>query len=113
MIDGVVRQNQIRQMLSESLRGVLAQQLVPRADGNGRVLALEIFSVTRAIAALIRTGENHKIPTAMQAGGRKEAMQTMDESLISLCQAGLITRDEAILRCHEPETFDHRLGGAA
>ncbi|MGE0492555.1 MAG: type IV pilus twitching motility protein PilT [Vulcanimicrobiota bacterium] len=107
------RQNQIRQMLSESLRGVLAQQLVPRADGNGRVLALEIFSVTRAIAALIRTGENHKIPTAMQAGGRKEAMQTMDESLISLCQAGLITRDEAILRCHEPETFDHRLGGAA
>ena len=103
------RQNQIRQMLSESLRGVLSQQLVPRANGPGRVLALEIFTVTRAIAALIRSGEYHKIPTAMMSGGRSIGMQTMDEALINLVKGGHITRDEAILRCQEPESFDSRL----
>ncbi len=104
------RQNQIRQMLSESLRGVLAQQLVPRADGQGVALALEVFSVTRAIASLIRTGENHKIPTAMLAGGRQEGMQTMDEALINLVKAGIIKHEDAKLRCLEPETFDSRVG---
>lgn len=104
------RQNQIRQMLSESLRGVLSQQLIPLAQGEGRALALEVFSVTRAISAVIRTGEYHKIPTAMQAGGKKEAMQTMDEALIDLIKQGRITKEAAMLRCHEPETFESRLG---
>lgn len=103
------RQNQIRQMLSESLRGVLSQQLIPRASGQGRALALEVFTVTRAISALIRSGEYHKIPTAMMAGGKSIGMQTMDEALIALVKNGDITRDEAIIRSQEPESFDARL----
>jgi twitching motility protein PilT len=90
----VEQQAQIRMMVSESLRGVICQQLIPRADGQGRVLALEIMTSTPAIANLIREGKTHMIPGNMQTG-RSKGMRLMDDSLLELFQGGLITAEEA------------------
>jgi twitching motility protein PilT len=90
----VDQQAQIRMMVSESLRGVICQQLIPRAGGQGRVLALEIMTNTPAIANLIREGKTHMIPGNMQTG-RSKGMRLMDDSLLELFQAGLITPEEA------------------
>ena len=91
------QQNQIRLMLSESLRGVISQQLVPRAEGNGRALAYEVMVGTPAIANLIREAKTFQIPSLMQMG-LKEGMMLMDQCLVGLVTAGLITYEEAILR---------------
>jgi twitching motility protein PilT len=91
------QREQIRIMVSESLRGILSQQLVPRADGNGRVLALELLVNTPAVANCIREGKTFMLPGVMQTG-KNVGMITMDESLRQLCVQGLISRDEALFR---------------
>lgn len=85
------KQAQIRVMLSESLRGVVAQSLLPRADGGGRVAALEIMFNTRAVANLIREGKTFQIPSAMQTG-RKEGMVTYETYVENLMSRGLVSR---------------------
>ena len=93
----VDQQAQIRTMLSESLRGVVAQQLIPRADGQGRVVAVEILVNTVSIANAIRDGKTYQIPMSMQTG-RKVGMCTMDNAILNLYEQGIITKDEACAR---------------
>jgi len=91
------QQAQIRIMVSESLRGVISQQLIPRADGKGRVLALEILTNTPAVANVIRESKTYMLPGIIQTG-RKQGMQLIDDALVDLCNRGLITAEEAITR---------------
>ena len=93
----VDQQAQIRTMLSESLRGVVAQQLIPRADGKGRVAAVEVLVSNVGVANLIREGKTYQIPMAMQTG-KKDFMRIMDISILDLCEQGVITREEAEVR---------------
>ena len=87
------RQNQIRSMLSDSLKGVIAQTLCKRI-GGGRIAACEILVATPAVAANIREGKTHQIPSIMQTG-RKVGMCTFTDDLISLVSRGIITPEEA------------------
>src|SRR5437868_1329617 len=90
------QQAQIRTQLSLVLEGIVCQALLPRADGKGRVVALEILVPTPAIRNLIRDDKVHQIYGAMQAGQEKLGMQTMNQSLASLFMKRLITLDTAI-----------------
>ena len=94
------QRDQIRIMVSESLRGVLSQQLVPRADGQGRVLALELLVNTPAVGNCIREGKTYMLPGVMQTG-KNVGMITMDESLRQLYVKGIITREEALFRAED------------
>lgn len=87
------RQNQIRTMLADSLKGVIAQTLCKRI-GGGRIASAEILVVTPAVAANIREGKTHQIPSIMQTG-RKVGMCTFADDLLSLVKRGIITPEEA------------------
>jgi twitching motility protein PilT len=100
-------QAQIRAMLSESLRGVVAQQLLYDINGK-RVVAQEILVGTPAVGNMIREGKTFQIPSIMQAS-KKEGMITMDNSIMALLQKGIITPEEAYLKAHDKKTFDHLL----
>src|SRR4051812_24320601 len=91
------QQEQIRIMVSESLRGIISQQLVPRADGQGRVLALEILTNTPAVANVIREAKTHLLPGIIQTG-KKQGMQLMEDALGALQDQGTITIEEAEAR---------------
>jgi twitching motility protein PilT len=88
-------QGQVRTMLSESLRAVISQRLVPTADGNGRVPALEILIINRAIGNLIRDEKTVQIRSAIQTG-KSHGMYLLEQSLNDLVEAGTITRDKAL-----------------
>ena len=90
------QQGQIRTQLSLVLEGVVCQALVPRADGKGRVVALEIMVPTPAIRNLIRDDKVHQIYSAMQTGQEKMGMQTMNQCLATLYQKRLITLEAAM-----------------
>ncbi len=89
------QQSQIRQQLSFVLEGVCSQTLLPRANGPGRALALEVMVPNAAIRNLIREDKIHQIYSAMQVGQQKFGMQTMNQSLASLVQRRLIDMDRA------------------
>src|ERR671912_593681 len=90
------QQGQIRTQLSLVLEGIVCQALVPRADGNGRVVALEIMVPNPAIRNLIRDDKVHQIYSSMQTGQEKMGMQTMNQCLATLYQKRLITLDAAM-----------------
>ena len=94
------QQEQIRAMVSESLRGVISQQLIPRADGAGRILALETLTNTPAVANVIRESKTYMLPGIIQTG-KKQGMRLMDDSLIDLYDRGLITAEEAYARAEQ------------
>ena len=96
-------QTQIRIMLSMSLEAVLTQALLPRADGKGRVLAMEVMIPNAAIRNLIRESKIHQIYSAMQMGQEKFGMQTFNQSLASLYFRGLITKETAMAVTSFPE----------
>lgn len=98
------QQGQIRTMLAETLKGVVAQQLLLRADGEGRVAAVEILIGTTALANLIRDGKTYQIPSIMQTG-RREGMQTMDQAILELLRAKRITPQEAYRKAVDKETY--------
>ena len=102
------QQEQVRIMVSESLRGVISQQLIPRADGKGRVLALEILTNTPAVANVIREAKTFMLPGIIQTG-KKQGMQLMDDALIELQSRGLITADEALARAEQKQEMKSRL----
>ena len=102
------QQEQIRIMVSESLRGVISQQLIPRSDGGGRVLALEILTNTPAVANVIREAKTFMLPGIIQTG-KKQGMQLMDDALIELQSRGLITADEALARADQKREMRVRL----
>jgi twitching motility protein PilT len=88
------QQAQIRVMLSESLRGVIAQALLPKADKSGRVAVLEVLVNTPAVANLIREGKTFQIPSSMQTG-RLHGMMTFESSIQDLVKAGAISKADA------------------
>ena len=98
----VDQRDQIRIMVSESLRGVISQQLVPKADGSGRAMALELLVNTAAVAATVRDGKTFMLPGIMQTG-KNVGMITMDESLRNLYTAGEITQEETLYRCEDKQ----------
>jgi twitching motility protein PilT len=98
------QQPQIRGLLSESLAGVVAQQLVAKADGKGRVAAHEILLGSGALASLIREGKTQQIGGYIQTG-LAEGMQPMDLSLEKLVRAGTITPQAAFEKALDKESF--------
>ena len=100
----VDQQEQIRIMVSESLRGIISQQLIPRADGAGRVLALETMTNTPAVANIIREAKTFMLPGVIQTG-KKQGMQLMDDALATLLERGLITNEEAHARMEQKGTM--------
>jgi twitching motility protein PilT len=88
------QQAQIRVMLSESLRGVIAQTLLPKADGQGRIACLEMLINTNAVSNLIREGKTFQIPSAMQTG-RNEGMLTFETYVQDLVRRGMVSQKEA------------------
>ncbi|ORJ61245.1 type IV pilus twitching motility protein PilT [Geothermobacter hydrogeniphilus] len=103
------QQEQIRTMLAESLKGVIAQQLPRTVDGK-RCAALEILSVTPAVANLIREGKTFQIPSVIQTG-RGEGMQLMDQSLQELLRGKRISAEEAHRFAHNKAQFAPLLKG--
>ena len=87
-------QTQVRTMLASCLRGVVSQCLLKRKDGAGRVAALEILVCTPAVAANIRDGKTHQIPSALQTGGR-HGMVALNDALVKLVSRGLVKPSEA------------------
>ena len=106
----VDQQEQIRVMVSESLRGIISQQLVPRVDGIGRVLALEILTNTPAVANVIREAKTFMLPGIIQTG-RKQGMRLMDDSLAQLFDQGLISAQEACSRAEQKQAMRQHVRG--
>ncbi len=98
------QQEQVRVMVSESLRGVISHQLIPKKDGTGRVLALEILTNTPAVANVIREAKTYMLPGIIQTG-KKQGMRLMDDALIDLYDRGLISAGRS-LRARRSETDD-------
>ncbi|HEY5792703.1 MAG TPA: type IV pilus twitching motility protein PilT [Chthoniobacterales bacterium] len=94
------QRDQIRIMVSESLRGIVTQQLIPRADGKGRVMAMEVLTNSPAVANCIREGKTFMLPGVMQTG-KKLGMKLMDESLMDLYDKGMISEVEAEARAED------------
>jgi hypothetical protein len=103
------QQNAIITQLANSLQAIIAQKLLPRADGKGRVLACEICIATPAVRHLIREHKLHQLYTEMQTN-RKLQMQTMDSALLELYQEGEITYDMALSHAREPDVIRHATG---
>lgn len=96
------QQATVRQQLSLALSAVLCQQLVPRADGKGRVVATELMIATDGVRAHIRKGSFHQLHTELTLG-RRFGMSTMEDSLARLVKAGTVTEAEARLRSAHPD----------
>jgi twitching motility protein PilT len=97
------QQEQIRVQLSFVLEGILAQQLIPKKSGNGRVLAVELLVPNPAIRNLIREDKIHQIYSMMQTGQTKFGMQTMNQSLFDLYSRRLISYEDAVGRSSVPD----------
>jgi twitching motility protein PilT len=97
-------QEQIRAMVSESMRGVISQQLLPRADGRGREPALEIMFATPAVANMIREKKTFQLNSVLQTGS-KLGMVTMDDSIRALLEEGLISRETAWFHAENKDRF--------
>lgn len=102
------QQAQIRTMLSESLRGVCSQQLVSRADGNGRVVAYELLLVNNSVANLIREGKDFQLPNVMQMG-KSKGMRLMDDTLKELVEKKVITPETAVTQANDPRNMAETL----
>jgi twitching motility protein PilT len=98
------QQAQVRTMLSESLRAVITQRLLPTADGQGRVPALETLIVNRAVANLIRENKTFQIHSALQTGAA-QGMRLLDHSLRELVQSGAVDRETALRHCEDPKVL--------
>jgi twitching motility protein PilT len=105
------QQAQVRMQLSIGLQGIVTQQLLPTADGAGRVVACEVLIPTPAVRNLIREGKTHQIYSAIQTSGAL-GMQTMDAHLAQLVRMGRITRKLAEQRASVPEELKRLLGPA-
>jgi len=96
------QQAQIRVQVANSLRAVIAQILLPRKDGKGRIACREFMVVTPAIANLIREGKPHMIYSAIETGGQA-GMVTMDKSLADAIKRGLVDPEVALTKAHNPD----------
>lgn len=96
------QQQQIRTQLSFCLEGVFCQQLIPRADGRGRALALEVMLATSAVRSLIREDKTHQLMSIIQTGGRY-GMKSMNQALFDLYRQHTISYDDALSNSTDPE----------
>ncbi|HEY5649481.1 MAG TPA: type IV pilus twitching motility protein PilT [Nitrospiria bacterium] len=104
------QQPQVRAQLSFVLEGIMSQQLLVKASGQGRVLGLEILVPNPAIRNLIREDKVHQIYSTMQTGAGKSGMQTMNQSLAALYQKRIISYDDALNRSSVPEELIGMIG---
>ena len=100
------QQAQIRTMLSVSLQGVVAQLLLRRADGAGRVPVNEVLISSPALGAIIREGAIHKVISYIESG-RGEGMQLMDDSILARLKEGLVSPNEAYMKAADKSRFEH------
>ena len=108
------QQKQVRLQLSTILKAVISQRLVPRADGKGRVPALEVLVSTGLVRELIADKDRTKeLPDAISKGFTTYGMQTFDQSLMSLVKQDLVTYDEALKHVSNPDDFALRYRGIA
>ena len=96
------QQNQVRAQLSLELLGVVSQQLIPKANGRGRVLAAEVLLVNHAVRSLIREQKIHQLYSVIQTG-QKEGMRTMNHSLFELYVNRVISFEDALAKSNDPE----------
>jgi len=96
------QQSQVRSQLASILVGILSQILLPRIDIEGRVPACELLIANDAIRNMIRENKGHQIYSTMQTG-QKEGMLTLDNHLVELYKAGIISREDALIYCMDPE----------
>jgi len=104
------QQHAIVQQLANSLQAIVAQKLLPRANGEGRILACEVCVATPAVRNQIREMHPHLLYSEMQTG-RKHHMQTMDQCLLDYYLKGEITYDTAVSNAREPNTIKHKATG--
>jgi twitching motility protein PilT len=97
-------QAQVRTTLSESLRAVVSQRLVPRSDGNGRAVAIEVLIVNTAVSNMIREEKEYQVGSIMQTG-KSQGMVTLDDSLADLLAAGTIDKVQARRFAENKERF--------
>ena len=102
------QQQQIRVQLANVLEAVISQQLIPRADGRGRVAAFEVLHANLAIRNLVREGKTHQIPSIMQTN-RRMGMIAMDDAIVQLYREGKIVREMAALFAQDPDTIESKL----
>ncbi len=107
------QQGQIRTQLSLVLEGIVCQALLPRADGTGRVVSLEIMVPTPAIRNLIRDDKVHQIYSTMQTGQEKLGMQTMNQNLVTLYQKRLITIEVAMSASSQKDELEQMISRGA
>jgi twitching motility protein PilT len=107
------QQGQIRTQLSLVLEGIICQTLLPKADGTGRVVALEIMIPTPAIRNLIRDDKVHQIYSTMQTGQEKLGMQTMNQNLVTLYQKRLITLEAAMMASSQKDELEQMIARGA
>jgi twitching motility protein PilT len=106
------QQKQVRIQLGSVLKAVVSQRLVPRADGKGRVAAVEVLRCTTRVKELIEDKDRTKeIPDAISQGFDTYGMQTFDQSLMSLVKQGLVTYEEAHRQATNPDDFALRFSG--
>jgi twitching motility protein PilT len=98
------RQGQIRVQLADSLRAVVAQRLLPRARGDGRIVAIEVLRATHAVAALVREGKTAQIATAIQSG-KREGMLSLERCLADRVQSGEVRPDDARTAANDPASL--------
>ena len=106
------QQKQIRLQLAGILKGVISQRLVPRADGQGRVPAVEVMVATQTIKeSIIDPEKTRRIHDVIAAGTSQYGMQTFDQSLAALCREKLISQEEALRWCSNPDDFTLKMSG--
>jgi twitching motility protein PilT len=99
------QQPQIRAMLSDSIRAVVSQRLLPAADGNRRVPVVELLLATHAVSNMIREEKTHQIRSVLQTGGRSIGMVAMDDALAELVKLGTISKEVARRHCEDPKVL--------
>lgn len=107
------QQELVRTQLSFVLEAVISQQLLPRQDGTGRVLACELMLPNAAVRNLIRDDKTHQIYSQMQMGQGKHGMQTMNQALMAHLQSGAISLEAARQHCHDLDELENMLHAAA
>jgi twitching motility protein PilT len=106
------QQKQVRLQLASVLRGIVSQRLIPRADGKGRVPAVEVCVATATVReSIVDPDKTRKLPDVIAAGVSQYGMQTFDQSLMTLYTRGLITYEEALRWCSNPDDFALRVRG--
>ena len=106
------QQRQVRLQLASLLKGIVSMRLIPRADGRGRVPAVEVMVVTQTMReCIVDPDKSRKIPDFIAAGHSQYGMQTFDQSLMILYKRGLITYEEALLWASNPDDFALRVRG--